>query len=96
MDCKPHPFNGTEGTVSLLRWFEEVESAFAMCNCPEADRVKYASGILEGVALTWWWNSQVQKLGLEMANATTWNDFKDMLREEYCHRDDVQKLETEY
>ncbi|KAJ0726523.1 hypothetical protein HanPI659440_Chr12g0471301 [Helianthus annuus] len=35
-------------------------------------------------------------LGLETANATTWEDFKNMIKEEYCHRDDIHKLENEY
>ncbi|KAJ0848855.1 putative transcription factor interactor and regulator CCHC(Zn) family [Helianthus annuus] len=66
-----------------------------MCNCPAGDRVKYAMGTLEDGALTWW-NAQVQMLGIEMAYATTWEDFKELMREEYCPRDEIQKLENEY
>ncbi|KAI3826274.1 hypothetical protein L1987_00319 [Smallanthus sonchifolius] len=95
MDCKPHSFSGAEGAVDLLRWMEKSESAFAMCNCPPHNQVKFASGTLEGPALTWW-NSQVQMLTLEMANALPWDEFKDMMREEYCPRDEVQKLEGEF
>ncbi|XP_035835692.1 uncharacterized protein LOC118483974 [Helianthus annuus] len=95
MDCKPQTFTGTEGAVGLLRWFEKAESVFAMCNCPAGDRVKYATGTLADGALTWW-NTQVQMLGIEMANATTWDDFKELMREEYCPRDEIQKLENEY
>ncbi|KAJ0840577.1 putative retrotransposon gag domain-containing protein [Helianthus annuus] len=95
MNCKPQTFSGTEGAVGLLRWFEKAESMFAMCNCPEGDRVKYATGTLEDGALTWW-NAQVQMLGIEMANATTWDDFKELMPEEYCPRDEIQKLENEY
>ncbi|KAJ0871368.1 putative retrotransposon gag domain-containing protein [Helianthus annuus] len=93
MDCKPQTFSGVEGPVGLLRWFEKAESVFAMCNCPEGDRVKLASGTLEDGSLTWW-NAQVQMLGIEMANATTWDDFKELMREEYYPRDEVQKLEN--
>ncbi|KAJ0613646.1 putative retrotransposon gag domain-containing protein [Helianthus annuus] len=95
MDCKPQTFSGIEGALGLLRWFEKAESVFATCNCPAGDRVKYARGTLEDGALTWW-NDQVQMLGIEMANATTWDDFKELMREEYCPRDEVQKLENEY
>ncbi|XP_021975229.1 uncharacterized protein LOC110870351 [Helianthus annuus] len=95
MDCKPQTFNGAEGPVGLLRWFEKAESVFAMCSCPEGDRVKFASGTLEDSALTWW-NARVQMLGVEMAKATTWDDFKELIREEYCPRDEIQKLEKEY
>ncbi|KAJ0539214.1 putative retrotransposon gag domain-containing protein [Helianthus annuus] len=95
MDCKPQTFSGTEGAVRLLRWFEKAKSVFDMCNCPAGDRVKYATGTLEDGALTWW-NAQVQLLGIEVANATTWDDFKELIREEYCPRDEIQKLENEY
>ncbi|KAI3819218.1 hypothetical protein L1987_13043 [Smallanthus sonchifolius] len=86
---------GAEGAVGLLRWMKKSESAFTMCNCPPNNQVKYAFGTLEGPALTWW-NSQVQMLTLQMANALPWDEFKTMLREEYCPRDEVQKLESEF
>ncbi|KAI3762319.1 hypothetical protein L1987_52744 [Smallanthus sonchifolius] len=35
-------------------------------------------------------------LTLEMANALPWDEFKTMLREEYCPCDEVQKLEGEF
>ncbi|KAJ0533615.1 putative retrotransposon gag domain-containing protein [Helianthus annuus] len=92
MDCKPLPFNGTEGAIGLLHWIEKVE---AVCECPPANWVKFATGTLEGNALSWW-KAQIQMFGLETANATAWEDFKDMIKEEYCHRDDIHKLENEY
>ncbi|XP_022019225.1 uncharacterized protein LOC110919261 [Helianthus annuus] len=95
MECKPQTFSGAEGPIGLLRWFEKAESVFAMCYCPKGDRVKFASGTLEDGSLTWW-KAQVQMLGVEMANATTWDDFKGLIREEYCPRDEIQKLENEY
>ncbi|XP_022024604.1 uncharacterized protein LOC110924941 [Helianthus annuus] len=95
MYCKPHSFNGSEGAVSLLHWIEKVESVFMMCECPANNWVKFATSTLEGNTLSWW-NAQVQMLGLADANATPWNDFKDLIKKEYCHRDDIYKLETEY
>ncbi|KAJ0442576.1 putative transcription factor interactor and regulator CCHC(Zn) family [Helianthus annuus] len=94
MDCRPNTFSGTEGAVGLLHWFEKLESVFEMCECPEARKVKYATGTLEGIALTWW-NAQVQILGLAAANATPWNDFKELIKREYCTREDIHKLEDE-
>ncbi|MFS7993791.1 putative retrotransposon gag domain-containing protein [Helianthus anomalus] len=94
MDCRPSTFSGTEGAVGLLHWFGKLESVFEMCECPEARRVKYATGTLEGIALTWW-NAQVQILGLAAANATPWNDFKELIKREYCTCDDIHKLEVE-
>ncbi|KAJ0923179.1 putative retrotransposon gag domain-containing protein [Helianthus annuus] len=95
MDCKPQTISGTEGAVGLLHWFEKDESAFSMCNCPAGDMVKFASGTLEDGALTWW-NAQVQMLGIKVANTTTWDDFKELMREEYFPREQIQKLENEY
>ena len=91
MDCRPSTFSGTEGAVGLLHWFGKLESVFEMCECPEARRVKYATGTLEGIALTWW-NTQVQILGLAAANATPWNEFKERIKREYCTRDDIHKI----
>ncbi|KAD4585460.1 hypothetical protein E3N88_23061 [Mikania micrantha] len=95
LDCKPHSFNDTEGAVGLLRWNEKAESAFAMSNCRNEGRVKFAARSLEGVALTWW-NANVQNLGLDTANALPWDDFKRMQNREYYPRGEVQKQETEF
>ena len=91
MDCRPSTFSGTEGAVGLLHWFGMLESVVEMGECPEARRVKYATGTLEGIALTGW-NAQVQILGLAAANATPWNEFKERIKREYCTRDDIHKI----
>jgi hypothetical protein len=65
-----------------------------MCNCEDNNRVKFASGTLEGAALTWW-NSQVQVLGLEAANNMPWQEFKNLLKAEYSPRDQIKNLEAE-
>jgi hypothetical protein len=65
-----------------------------MCNCPAANQVKCGTGTLEGGTLTLW-NSQVQMLGLNMANVLPWAELKTMMTEEYRPRDEVQKLESD-
>ncbi|XP_076930121.1 uncharacterized protein LOC143594768 [Bidens hawaiensis] len=95
LDCKPNSFKGTEGAIGFLRWADKAESAFEMCNCPPASRVKFAAGTLENSALTWW-NSNMQILGLDLANAITWEEFKNMMREDYCPREEIAKLESEF
>ncbi|XP_076896781.1 uncharacterized protein LOC143549883 [Bidens hawaiensis] len=95
MDCKPHAFSGLEGAVGLLHWIEKAESVFSMCNCPNEIKVKFATGTLEKAALTWW-SSQVQTMGLDAANALTWAEFTELLKEEYSPRDEVQKREQEF
>ena len=79
----------------MLRWVEKVESVFAMCDCAEENRVKFATGTLEGPALTWW-NTHVQTLGLDGANSMSWTDFTRLLQEEYCPQDEIRKLEAEF
>ncbi|KAD4384746.1 hypothetical protein E3N88_24914 [Mikania micrantha] len=95
LDCKPHPFNGTEGAAGLLRWIDKLESAFILSNCRVNDRVRYATGTLEGAALTWWYTN-VQTIGWETCNALPWEEFKRMMNHEYSPHDKVRKLEMEF
>ncbi|GKG29390.1 hypothetical protein Tco_0416755, partial [Tanacetum coccineum] len=41
ISCQPFYFNGTEGTVDLIRWFERIESVFSRSKCAEEDRVTF-------------------------------------------------------
>ncbi|GJS61035.1 hypothetical protein Tco_0655819 [Tanacetum coccineum] len=43
MNCQPSYFNGTEGAVGLIRWFECTESVFSRSKCAEEDRVTFAT-----------------------------------------------------
>ncbi|GJT49225.1 reverse transcriptase domain-containing protein [Tanacetum coccineum] len=43
MSCQPSYFNGTEGAVGLIRWFERTESVFSRSKCAEEDRVTFAT-----------------------------------------------------
>ncbi|GJU71794.1 hypothetical protein Tco_1263199 [Tanacetum coccineum] len=54
VSCQPFYFNGTEGAVSLIRWFERTESAFSRSNCAEENKVTFAIGTLTDDALSWW------------------------------------------
>ncbi|GKB59258.1 zinc finger, CCHC-type, retrotransposon gag domain protein [Tanacetum coccineum] len=75
--------------------FENVESKLNITKCADADKVEYAACLLQGRALTWW-NTQVQTRGRDAANGLTWDNFKSLLIEEYCRKDEVQKLEYEF
>ncbi|GKA53221.1 hypothetical protein Tco_0746536, partial [Tanacetum coccineum] len=44
MSFQPFNFKGTEGAVSLIRWFERTESVFSRSNCTEDCKVKLATG----------------------------------------------------
>ncbi|GKB31735.1 reverse transcriptase domain-containing protein [Tanacetum coccineum] len=56
-------------------------------------QVKYATCTLLDDALTLW-NSYVKIIRVDAAYETTWEELKKMLREEYCSRNDIQKMET--
>ncbi|GJX02095.1 hypothetical protein Tco_0186008 [Tanacetum coccineum] len=43
MSCQPFYFNGTEGAIGLIRWFERTESVFFSYNCIEDCKVKFAT-----------------------------------------------------
>ncbi|GJY85318.1 reverse transcriptase domain-containing protein [Tanacetum coccineum] len=43
MNCQPSYFNGTEGAVGLIRWFERTESVFSRSKCAEEDRVTFST-----------------------------------------------------
>ncbi|GKC78370.1 hypothetical protein Tco_1129144 [Tanacetum coccineum] len=52
ISCQPFYFNGTEGAVGLIRWFERTES------------VTFATGTLTDDALSWW-NAYAQPMRIE-------------------------------
>ncbi|GKD51054.1 hypothetical protein Tco_1280030, partial [Tanacetum coccineum] len=59
LKCQPLNFKGTEGVVSLTKWFEKMESVFHISNCTIACQIKFATCTLLGSALMWW-NSHVK------------------------------------
>nr|GEV13620.1 hypothetical protein [Tanacetum cinerariifolium] len=60
----------------------------------EGKKVKFATATLHGRALTWW-NSQVATLGHEVANGRPWTEVKQMMTDEFCPTEEVQRLEDE-
>ena len=88
MACKPRNFNGKEGAVGLICWIEKMESVLNISNTAEDCKVKYATCTFNDEALTWW-NSQVRLLTLEVAYQKTWEELKEMLKEEYCPRNEM-------
>ncbi|GJR09475.1 retrovirus-related pol polyprotein from transposon TNT 1-94 [Tanacetum coccineum] len=69
---------------------------FLACNPKEYDGkgVKYTAGSFVGKALTWW-NSHIRTLGQQVAVGMSWDNFKVLMREEFCPSNETQKLETE-
>ncbi|GKE35540.1 reverse transcriptase domain-containing protein, partial [Tanacetum coccineum] len=82
VSCQPFYFNGTEGAVDLIRWFERTESVFS-------------TGTLADDALSWW-NSYAQPIGIDQANRITCTELKRLLTNKYCPRTEVRKMEDEF
>ncbi|GJS83296.1 putative reverse transcriptase domain-containing protein [Tanacetum coccineum] len=43
ISCQPFYFNGTEGAVGLICWFERTESVFSRSRCAEENKVTFAT-----------------------------------------------------
>ncbi|GJT76334.1 putative reverse transcriptase domain-containing protein [Tanacetum coccineum] len=94
ISCQPFYFNGTEGAVGLIRWFERTESVFSHSRCAEENKVTFATGTLTDDALSWW-NAYAQPMGIEQANQITWTELKRLLTNKYCPRTEIRKMEEE-
>ncbi|GKB28217.1 putative reverse transcriptase domain-containing protein [Tanacetum coccineum] len=94
ISCQPFYFNGTEGAVGLIRWFERTESVFSRSKCVEENKVTFATGTLTDDALSWW-NVYAQPMGVDQANQITWTELKRLLTNKYCPRTEVRKMEDE-
>ncbi|GJW34575.1 reverse transcriptase domain-containing protein [Tanacetum coccineum] len=95
VSCQPFYFNGTEGAVSLIRWFERTESVFSRSHCAEENKVTYATGTLTDDALSWW-NSYAQPIGIDQANQITWTEFEKTLNRKYCLELNHEKWKTNF
>ncbi|GKA86996.1 reverse transcriptase domain-containing protein, partial [Tanacetum coccineum] len=95
VSCQPFYFNGTEGAVDLIHWFERTESVFSHSNCAKENKVTFATGTLTDDALSWW-NSYAQPIGIDQSNQITWTELKRLLTNKYCPRTEVKKMEDEF
>nr|GEV70748.1 putative reverse transcriptase domain-containing protein [Tanacetum cinerariifolium] len=95
ISCQPFYFNGTEGVVGLISWFERTESVFSRSNCAEENKVAFATGTLTNDALSWW-NAYAQPIGIEQATRITWTELKRLLTNKYCPRTEFKKMEDKF
>ncbi|GKF91546.1 reverse transcriptase domain-containing protein, partial [Tanacetum coccineum] len=65
-----------------------------MSGCGDDKKMKYTAGLFVGKVLTWW-NSQIHIRSHDVAVSIEWDDFKVLMREEFCPSKEMQKLETE-
>nr|GEV04386.1 putative reverse transcriptase domain-containing protein [Tanacetum cinerariifolium] len=92
---QPFYFNGTEGVVGLIYWFERTESVFSRSNCAEENKVAFSTGTLTNDALSWW-NAYAQPISIEQANRIIWTELKSLLTNKYCPRTEIKKMEDEF
>ncbi|GJR98094.1 hypothetical protein Tco_0270268 [Tanacetum coccineum] len=85
--CQPFYFNGTEGAVVLIRWFELTKLVFSQSKCAEENKVTFATGTLTDDALSWLLTNkycprtEVKKMEDELYNlAIKGNDLKPYVR----------------
>ncbi|GKA89518.1 hypothetical protein Tco_0811330 [Tanacetum coccineum] len=49
---QPFYFNGTEGAVGFICWFEQTKSVFSRSRCAKENKVTFATGTLTNDALS--------------------------------------------
>ncbi|GJU46442.1 putative reverse transcriptase domain-containing protein, partial [Tanacetum coccineum] len=94
MKCKPLYFQGTEGVVELIKWFERMETVFRISNCSVENQIKFSTCTLLTSALTWW-NSHVLTISHDVAYAMTWADLRKKMTDKYCPRNKKKNLKAE-
>ncbi|KAJ9567767.1 LOW QUALITY PROTEIN: hypothetical protein OSB04_003733 [Centaurea solstitialis] len=91
-----HP--SSVGVTNRLRayiGFREMEMAFEASECDDSQRVKFASHLLKGEALTWW-NLTRSSLTPEIYARLSWAEFKKKMLEKYCSERALDKIEDEF
>ncbi|GJV29815.1 reverse transcriptase domain-containing protein [Tanacetum coccineum] len=68
-----------------------MESVFNISGCANENQVKFATCTLLGAAFSWW-NSQIRTLGPD-AYSMTWEVLKKKMKDKYCPRGEIKKLE---
>ena len=95
MACKPVEFTGTDGATALINWFDAMELIFLQGGCPEELRTLSATGVFRKNALEWW-TMERNKRGNEAAHALTWDELKQLMRNQFCPPHEIRKLENEF
>ncbi|KAF5794418.1 hypothetical protein HanXRQr2_Chr08g0327861 [Helianthus annuus] len=93
--CDPMEFTGEGGVAQLLQWFDSIEVTLRQSGCPDSFRTTCATGVFQSRALDWW-TAERNKRGISAAYALSWDELKELMKEEYCPPYEVQKLENEF
>ncbi|PWA90454.1 zinc finger, CCHC-type, Retrotransposon gag domain protein [Artemisia annua] len=93
--CKPSEFHGENDPVIVTNWLKEIEDIFEISECSPRKRVNYASHLLKGEARHWWNMIKIAR-GNEAVSAMTWEQFEELVMENYCPQGLMDKLEEEF
>ncbi|KAJ9550422.1 hypothetical protein OSB04_014467 [Centaurea solstitialis] len=93
--CQPPFFQGQKDPVASTRWLTEIEGAFFTSSCATEVKVRYASNLLRGPAKDWW-NILYHAKGPEQIEAMTWEQFKELFKEQYVPQVEVERLTGEF
>ncbi|KAJ9553882.1 LOW QUALITY PROTEIN: hypothetical protein OSB04_017927 [Centaurea solstitialis] len=80
--CQPPQFNGQKDPVASSRWISEVEGAFLTSSCSEEMKD--------------WWNLINRTRTPEQIAAMTWEQFKELFKEQYVPQVEVERLTGEF
>ncbi|GJX08306.1 zinc finger, CCHC-type, retrotransposon gag domain protein [Tanacetum coccineum] len=81
--------------IQKPRETDEIEDIFDISECSTRQRVKYASHLLKGEARHWWDMIKIAR-GDDAASVMTWEEFEDLVMENYCPQGLMDKLEEEF
>ncbi|KAJ9564187.1 hypothetical protein OSB04_000153 [Centaurea solstitialis] len=95
LGCKPPEFRGCNEPITCLYWLREMEMAFEASECDDSQRVKFASHLLKGEALTWW-NLTRSSISPEVYARLSWADLKKKMLEKYCSERALDKIDDEF
>ncbi|XP_076903181.1 uncharacterized protein LOC143558174 [Bidens hawaiensis] len=72
-----------------------MESVFLHIECPDDKQTRFATGVLEKGALTWWVKEKSTR-GAEAAMALSWNELKDLMTRQFYPPNELMNLEAEF
>lgn len=88
-------FDGTPDVVGCMEWIDDIETVFAICDCPEDKKVLCASRMLKKGARDWWKGTTVS-LTPVVPDSMTWDTFREKFLYEYCGTREKRLLEKEF
>ncbi|GJY83986.1 zinc finger, CCHC-type, retrotransposon gag domain protein [Tanacetum coccineum] len=95
LNCKPSEFHEDSDSVIVTNWLREIEDVFEISEDSPRQRMKYASYLLKGDARHWWNMIKIAH-GDDVESVVTWEEFEDLVMENYCPQGLMDKLEEEF